>query len=363
MRRISCLVSVFWMLALGACWAQGTAPSPPGKRDVTVAVTIAPPFVMRDDAGHFSGMAIELWETMADSLGLRSDYRLQPSPAAALAQVQSGAADIAVGDITITAARLGQVDFTQPWYDAGLRIMIDETDTNSLARLWHGLRANGQLRVYAWLGSLMLLATLALTLFDRVTDPEYPREWHKGLAESFYAVMSVATSGKAPRKPIWGAFGRILAGLWMVCGVAMVAYVTSTASAMMTTNSLSYVVNSVADLPGRHVGVLAGTVGESWAARRGLTTEAFNDLPTAVNALVKGRVGAIVQDAPVLEYYDNSHPELPITEVGALFLPQKYGFVLPKGSALVRPVDIQILAARESGYLDKLKAKYFGVTP
>ena len=82
-----------------------------------------------------------------------------------------------------------------------------------------------------------------------------------------------------------------------------------------------------------------------------------------MNALVKGRVGAIVQDAPVLEYYDNSHPELPITEVGALFLPQKYGFVLPKGSALVRPVDIQILAARESGYLDKLKAKYFGVTP
>ena len=49
--------------------------------------------------------------------------------------------------------------------------------------------------------------------------------------------------------------------------------------------------------------------------------------------------------------------------MGPLFLSRQFGFVLPQGSALARPADIQILAARESLYLDKLKARYFGVAP
>jgi ABC-type amino acid transport substrate-binding protein len=69
-----------------------------------------------------------------------------------------------------------------------------------------------------------------------------------------------------------------------------------------------------------------------------------------------------VRDAPVLEWYDNAHPELPITEVGPVFKPEKYGFALPTGSPLTRPISEAILRLKDNGVLDTLRDRYFGTT-
>jgi len=77
-----------------------------------------------------------------------------------------------------------------------------------------------------------------LTFFDRRFDKSFPESWREGIAESFYTVMSVATSGKpAKRSNLFGWVGRIWQGLWLVCGVAVVAYVTSSVTSVMTTLS------------------------------------------------------------------------------------------------------------------------------
>ena len=46
-----------------------------------------------------------------------------------------------------------------------------------------------------------------------------------------------------------------------------------------------------------------------------------------------------------------------------MFRPSKYGFAAPLGSALVRPISVEIVEDEENGFLDRLKAKYFGVEP
>jgi ABC-type amino acid transport substrate-binding protein len=80
----------------------------------------------------------------------------------------------------------------------------------------------------------------------------------------------------------------------------------------------------------------------------------------AVDALLKSQVGAIVLDAPMLEWYDNAHPELPITVVGPVFLAEQYGFALPTGSPLTRRISEVILRLKDNGTMDKLHAQYFG---
>lgn len=81
-----------------------------------------------------------------------------------------------------------------------------------------------------------------------------------------------------------------------------------------------------------------------------------------MHALLRRQIAAIVGDSSVLEYYDNSHPELPITEVGAIFQPATEGFAMP-GSRLGRAISVQIVADMEDGSLTKMTARYFGVEP
>jgi ABC-type amino acid transport substrate-binding protein len=242
--------------------------------------------------------------------------------------------------------------------------MINQDRRDNLWDILEELWVTGQIQIYLWMLAVILVATALLTLIDRIFDDEFPREWHKGFAESFYHVMSIATSGKSStHKQMFGVYGRVLAGVWMVFGVGVVAYITSSVTSVMTVSRITHQINSVADLPGKEVGVVEGSVGESYALNSALSTQSYPTLHAAVQALLKDQVVALIDDAAVLEFYDHSHPELPITEVGAIFQPSKYGFAAPLGSGLVRPISVEIVADQEDDVIERLRAKYFGVQP
>jgi ABC-type amino acid transport substrate-binding protein len=172
--------------------------------------------------------------------------------------------------------------------------------------------------------------------------------------------MSIATSGKASRKNLFGWIGRIWAGVWMVCGVAVLAYVTSSVTSVMTTLALTNQINSIADLPGRTVAVFTGSVAEEFAQESALASRSYDGIDHAVAALLAGRVAAIVGDAPVLEYYTHRHADSPLAVVGAIFEPDKYGFATPQESALSRSLTLELLGAHEAGLVEELRVKYFG---
>jgi len=131
----------------------------------------------------------------------------------------------------------------------------------------------------------------------------------------------------------------------------------------MTTLSLSNQIRSVADLSGRPVGVFTGSVAEQYARGAGLDARPFPHLEEAAHALVSGEVAAVLGDAPVLEYYAHSNKQLPLSVVGAIFEPDKYGFGLPHGSDLTRALTVELIGAHEGGRIEEIRQKYFGDSP
>lgn len=140
----------------------------------------------------------------------------------------------------------------------------------------------------------------------------------------------------------------------------MVAYITSSVTSIMTVNSLENIIKGPQSLPGHKVGVIPGTVGAQYCSDHHLETTSFTSLPEAVTALVGRKIDAIVLDAITLQWYDNSHPELPITEVGPIFDKKSYAFALPIGSVLRQEINKSILKQNESGFLETLRKHYFG---
>jgi ABC-type amino acid transport substrate-binding protein len=353
---------LFISAATGPANAQNDEASEiaPAAGPLTVGVYAHPPFVMEAD-GEFQGMAIDLWQWLASRLGLESEYVEFGNVGELVDAAASGEIDVAVTNITVTRDRAEQIDFTHPWFDAGQRIMVSENAGGGFSDLVAGLSESGHLRAYAWIAIVIVIATILVTLFDRRFDKDFPRRWRDGLAEGFYTVMSVATSGKPPaRKNLFGWAGRFWQGLWLVCGIAVLAYLTSSVTSVMTTLSLNSQINSVADLPGRPVGVQPGSVSERFARQAGLNLRPFEHIDEAAIALVGGRIDAIVGDAPVLQYYAHSNPQHPVTVVGPIFAPDKYAFGLTRGSDITRQLSVELIGAHESGVIEDLKTRYFG---
>lgn len=321
----------------------------------------SPPFVMEDANGERTGLAIDLWERIAERLEVPFEYQSFKTLGDLTEAASRREVDIAVTNLTITRERAERIDFTQPWFDAGLRIMVPNRHPGGVSAVFQGLASAGHMRAYGWLAAIILLATVLLTVFDRKFDPAFPKRWRDGLAEGFYAVMSIATSGKTPsRKNLFGWTGRIFSAFWLICGIGVLAYITSSVTSVMTTLSITGAINGPGDLPGKTVGVFSGSVAESFSKGLGLQTRSYPGIEKAVAALTSGRVAAIVADAPVLEYHAHIHPDLELGVVGAIFAPDKYGFGLSRDNDLTKTLTLTLLELREAGVIEELRSRYFG---
>lgn len=353
---ISASIIFFSVLSPQPAFAQGV---PPATKLVKVGVYKSDPFVIIEN-GQYSGMAIELWESLEKKMGLSSTYISYPSFRKLIEAVERGEVDAAVSNLTITKQRAQSIAFTQPWYDSGLRIMTTKTGSGSFQNVIDGLIDSGHVATFAWLLILALFATAIITIVDRRLDSEFPRRWREGLADNFFHTVSILTTGKTTHKNLFGWVGRIWSAIWMVIGVGIIAYITSSITSVMTTTSLTNQIHSLSDLSGKRVGVRDGSLAEDYIQELGIQTRSYTDIDTAVQGLMSDEVDALVGDAPVLEYFTHTHPEQPVRVVGNIFHPDKYGFGFALQSDLLRPVTLELLGLREQGSVRDLRVKYFG---
>ena len=354
-------------LALAAAAQSPPPQSPPqaapAPRTVRVAVFAEAPFAVQEASGRWGGYAMTLLDAAAADAKLVLDIR----PCATLREVfegvASGAVDMGVGNTLVTGERLGSVDFSQPILDGGLRVMVPSDRSLSFSRIMAGLWADGHVHVV--LGGALATLAVAIVLLAvlRRVDREFTRHWHEGFAESLYHVVSVVMTGKTSYKgqiaPGW--VGKIVAALWLVFGVASVAYLTSSLTSVMTAEAGSSRIAGPQDLHGRTVGTLQGSVGDRYCAEHSLDVVRFETAEQAAAALVSRQVDAVVADAQTLEYYDTSHPDVPVAVVGQVFERRHYAFPLHRGADDLRQrLDRAILALREGGAMDRIRARWFG---
>ena len=121
-------------------------------------------------------------------------------------------------------------------------------------------------------------------------------------------------------------------------------------------NSADDVINSDA-VVGTQVGttnfeLAASLVGED-------RIQAFDQFALAIQALIAGDVDVvIIDDAAGLGYIGENKEQIETIDDGLQSDP--LGFIFPKGSILVGPVNHAIDVMRDSGFLDQIGAKWFG---
>jgi len=133
--------------------------------------------------------------------------------------------DIAVTNLhDLPRAREERIDFTQPWFDAGLRIMVRADQGVDIRAVIAGLMDSGHFGAYALAWLLLYwvqLWRLRCLIGDLIRI--FQSVGADGIAESFYTVdvggnIRKACSSQEFDWLAWDVFGR---AAWLMCGVAV----------------------------------------------------------------------------------------------------------------------------------------------
>lgn len=335
------LIVVACTLLASAAPASAQAEPPERELTLTVGTKVAPPFVMKGPDGDYRGLSISLLDSIAEDVGFGYEIREYDLPGL-LDATARGEVDLAASATTITAERERLVDFTHPFYTAGLAIAVRDEGGINWLRTLRGVFSPTFLSAIAALTTILLGTGALMWLAERKRNQDQFGGGLTGIGHGFWwSAVTMTTVGYGDKAPITLA-GRLIALVWMFTSVIIISGFTAAIATSLTLNNMGSDIQSPDDLRGKPVGAVAGSTSEESVRSLDAKVRTYPTGPEAVAALADGEVEAVVHDEPVLRWW-LSTADSELTLVKETFDPQDYGFATPPGSELRERVSRAIL--------------------
>ncbi|KAI9192767.1 hypothetical protein LWI28_027576 [Acer negundo] len=251
--------------------------------------------------------------------------------------------DAVVGDTTIVANRTNYVDFTMPYLEAGVTMLVP---------IKHGIHRNMWIFLHPWSWDLWLAVIasfifmgLVIRIMEKPTVNTAfagPRNRQLGMTLWWpFAALALPERGLVVKD--WSRFVLVI---WIGLAVILMQIYTASLSSKLTVDQLQPTVVSVNKLitKGYRVGHQNGSFVKGF-----LLDE------------LKLNESQLIPYCTVKEYHEALSKGHKNGGVAAIFAEIPYIRAFPKGSPLVSYLSRAILKVREEGKLmDKLEQKYFG---
>lgn len=221
----ACRTTLQWALGVLLFLLLSASPVKSQEASKTLRVAIRPfvPFVFQQN-GQDVGFSIDLWRSIADELDVKYEFYPTQTVTELVDALEAGNADVAVAGMTITSEREQTVDFSHPFFETGLQILVVEQSEAAIATFFSLVFSPALLQVIGILLLFILAFAHLLWVFERHQNPEmFPKSYFSGIWESFWwsvvTVMTVDYGDKAPK----GVPGRLVAIIWMFSGIILIS--------------------------------------------------------------------------------------------------------------------------------------------
>jgi ABC-type amino acid transport substrate-binding protein len=325
-----------------------------------VVVKPVEPFAFEQD-GRVVGYSVDLWERIAREAKLEYELTRVETVPELVEALRDNRADVGVGALSITSDREAMIDFTHPFYEAGLQILVGAQGSGgAVASVLRSLFTSDLLELLGVLALALLGTSHLLWWFERKKNEEFPPRYRSGVWESLWWTICVLITGGCENKAPVGVAGRMVAIVWMLAGILLVSYITASVTTVMTVNTLAGEITGPADLPGRPVATVVGSTAEKYLRDRRVDVRTYTTVEQAYDALSTSEVKAVVYDAPILLYHAARFGSSRQRVIGQMFEKQNYGIGLQRGSQHRKPINEAMLRLKETGFFDELQKKWFG---
>ncbi|XP_052181358.1 glutamate receptor 2.9-like [Diospyros lotus] len=272
--------------------------------------------------------------------------------------------DIVVGDITIVANRSNFVDFTLPFTESGVSMIVPVKDNESKGG-WIFMKPLTR-DLWLTIGAFFMFIGFVVWVLEHRVNKEFRGPPLYQVGTMFW--FSFSTFVFAHREKVISNLSRFVAIVWMFVVLVVTSSYTASLTSMLTVQKLQPTVTDINVLikSGEYIGYQEGSfVG-------GLLKSSYNDPPklktydtlqkfdeALSNGSKNNGVAAIVDELPYLRLllakYCNKY-----IMVGPTYKTAGFGFAFAKGSPLVPEVSRAILNVTEGEKMNKILEKLYG---
>ncbi|XP_033111554.1 glutamate receptor ionotropic, delta-2-like isoform X2 [Anneissia japonica] len=377
----------------------------PKNKTLRIVTIVEAPFVVKEDSvegTEYTGFCIELIQKIAKDLEF--EYTIYDVPDkqygvrekdgkwnGLIGQVYYSKADIALAGMIINSDREEVIDFTKPYMNYGVGILMKKTEEqrNVFAFL-------DPLACTVWFSILAALFVVGIMVYvlDRLSPYSSYRSSNRSpdvddfnfrnsmwfafascMQQAPWKYERVHTKSGGDNTPI-SISGRILSAAWWMFALIIIATYTANLAAFLTVTRMENPINSLEDLAYQKkvsYGTINGSSLEKYFEKRkhtGIYEILWNymsDVDSLLSPMVDSaeegynRVAdgnyAFFWDAPILDYIKQT--ECDLMTVGKPFNLKGYGIATAEGSPYRDKMSMAILKLQEDGELEDMRKRWF----
>ena len=317
------------------------------------------------ERGRWSGMAVELWQSIAEQEGI--PYVLVPGETSAslLAATRRGELDLAIGCITVSPERIHNNLFTLPFQESGLGVMTKRDQLELGGSLLRALLAPDLIRLL--LAYVVLIGALTVGVWWVERDGSKPSTWTVGRKRAFALIFQVLATGPGTNTVVVSGKGHTLVFLAYLVRIITASLLVSYVTLNVVRNNQelgSRSMRNLKDLAGQRVAVRRGTVSDellqllnSSGLQPPIQLRELDQVNSADNLLAKGAVDAVMADDIQLDYLLQQMPHQQYVLALSNLNPQSQAFALsPRLSEKqVRGINVALGRLKRDGVVSRLR--------
>lgn len=353
----------YCMIGLWMCLSF-PAPSFSQNQDGTPAVLrvgliAAPPLCMKTSDGQWEGFAVELWQAVAERLGAAYEFHEFAALSELLGALEKREIDV-IPSLAVDERLESTMDFSQSYLKSGLAIAVAAEGYEF--KWFHIFRSIFSLSILKAICLLLLLSLITgsvVWIFERRRNSEMFGDGPVGGIGHgiWWAMVTMTTVGygdKAPRT----TGGRIVALIWMIFSIILIASFTANITTSLTMRELRGKVRGFDDLYSVRVGSVPGSEGFSYLARQGITVIPVKDAREGLERVAGKGIDALVLNEQILKYMTKRDFPGQVQVLPEIFDEYFVSIALQNRSELRKPINKALLKYMKTQQWGELRNRY-----
>ncbi|CBI17829.3 unnamed protein product, partial [Vitis vinifera] len=313
-----------------------------------------------------SGFCIDVFKAAVENLPYALTYEFIPfdnsNGSSALTytdlvfQVYLQVFDAVVGDVTITSNRSLYVDFTLPYTELGVGMVVP-IEIGKAKNMWIFLEP---LTVDLWLvsGVFFILTGCIVWFIECKINDEFKGSRAQQVGMIFW--YSFSTLVFSQREKLISNLSKFVVIVWLFTVLILTSSYTASLSSMLAVNRLQML------RKGSFIGYQKGSLAREVVNNLNFANsslQTYGSIEAYAHALTegskKGGVSAIIDEIPYIKLFLAQYGDQYTMIEHEYLTTNGFGFAFPKGSPLVPDISWAIAKLREDGKLDMIQQTWF----